>query len=282
MVERKPFLTFLTHLFLIIGFLFTFIPIYLAFVAASHSNAMMLQAPTPFFPGRLFFHNFYMVLTQGLQSTGGVPVLLMLKNSLIMAMLIAFGKIIVSVLSAYAFVFFDFPFKKLAFMLIFSTLMLPVEVRIVPTFQVVASLSLLNHFAGLTLPLIASATATFLFRQFFMTIPRELVNAARLDGAGPIRFFWDILLPLSKTNIASLFIIMFIYGWNQYLWPLVATTKNDMTTIVMGIQHLASVADEIPEWNHIMAISICAMLPPLIVIIMMQRLFEKGLIEMEK
>lgn len=282
MVERRPLLTVLTHLSLIIGFLFTFIPIYLAFVAASHSNVMMLKAPTPFLPGHLFFHNMYQVLVKGLASTGGVPVSLMLWNSLIMALVIACGKIILSVMSAYAFVFFRFPFQKLAFMLIFATLMLPVEVRIVPTFQVVASLSLLNHFSGLTLPLIASATATFLFRQFFMTIPRELLDAARLDGSGPFGFFWHILLPLSKTNIASLFIIMFIYGWNQYLWPLVATTKSDMTTVVMGIQQLASVADEIPQWDHIMAISILAMLPPLLIIIVMQRLFEKGLIEMEK
>lgn len=282
MVEKKPLLTLLTHGFLIIGFLFTFIPIYLAFVASSHSSVMMLKAPTPMLPGRFLFKNFHDILTNGMQAAGGVPVITMLWNSLIMALLIAIGKIVVSVMSAYAFVFFNFPLKKLAFVLIFSTLMLPVEVRIVPTFQVVASLHLLNHFAGLTLPLIASATATFLFRQFFMTIPKELMDAARLDGAGPMRFLWDILLPLSRTNIAALFIIMFIYGWNQYLWPLVATTENSMTTVVMGIQHLASVADEIPEWNYIMAVSICAMLPPLVVIVVMQRLFEKGLIEMDK
>lgn len=282
MVERKPALTILTHLCLFLGLLLTLLPIYLAFVAASHSNVMMLQAPTPILPGGLFFHNMYQVLFKGLDSTSGIPVRLMLWNSFIMAMVIALGKIIVSVMSAYAFVFFRFPFQKLAFMLIFATLMLPVEVRIVPTFQVVASLSLLNHFSGLTLPLIASATATFLFRQFFMTIPRELLDAARLDGAGPLRFFWHILLPLSKTNIASLFIIMFIYGWNQYLWPLVATTKSEMTTVVMGIQQLASIADEIPQWHYIMAIAILAMLPPLIIIVLMQCLFEKGLIEMEK
>lgn len=270
------------HVFVLIGLAFILLPIYMAFIASTHDVQALLQAPTPILPGTNFFENYSTLLVSGGQITGGVSLFKMLVNSFWMAILIAFGKIFCSILSAYAFVYFDFPLKKLAFMIIFSTLMLPVEVRIVPTFQVVASLGLLNHFSGLTLPLIASATATFLFRQFFLTIPKELVEAAKLDGAGAIKFFIDMVLPLSKTNIAALSIIMFIYGWDQYLWPLVITTKNEMATIVMGIQHLASIADELPQWHFIMAIAICAMLPPLLVIIFMQRLFEKGLFESEK
>ena len=272
----------LRHLLILIGLAFIFLPIYMAIVASSHDVSAMLKAPTPFLPGSHFFENYKNLLLGNSQLIGGVSIFEMLSNSFIMAMLIAIGKIFCSVISAYAFVYFNFPFKKTIFIIIFSTLMLPVEVRIVPTFQVVASMGLLNNFSGLTLPLIASATATFLFRQFFQTLPKELLEAARIDGAGPFRFFYDVVLPLSKTNIAALFIIMFIYGWNQYLWPLVVTTKAQMTTIVMGIQNLASVADEIPQWHSIMAVAICAMLPPLLVIIFMQRLFEKGLFEMDK
>ena len=203
-------------------------------------------------------------------------------NSLVMALGIVVGKISISILSAYAIVYFRFPFRMFFFWMIFVTLMLPVEVRILPTYEVVANLGLLNTYPGLVLPLIASATATFLFRQFFLTIPDELAEAARVDGAGPFRFFFDILLPLSRTNIAALFVILFIYGWNQYLWPLLVTTEQNMTTIVMGIQAMLYVPDDINEWNITMATAILAMLPPVLIIIVMQRQFVKGLVETEK
>lgn len=270
------------HLVLLIALFLVLLPLYLAFVAASLEAADFLKAPTPFLPGGHFFENIKTVLVSGMAVTGGQSIAPMLMNSLLMALVISLGKILVSVISAFALIYFDFRCKQLFFWMIFFTLMLPVEVRIVPTFQVAANLNLLNSYAGLTLPLIASATATFLFRQFFKSLPSELVEAAKLDGAGPLRFFKDILLPLSKTNIAALFIVMFIYGWNQYLWPLVVTTDSKMTTIVMGIQHLAGVADQVPQWHYIMAIALCAMLPPLLVIIAMQRLFEKGLLETDK
>jgi sn-glycerol 3-phosphate transport system permease protein len=206
----------------------------------------------------------------------------MMINSLVMALSIAIGKIAISILSAYAIVYFRFPFRVLAFWAIFVTLMLPVEVRIMPTFAVVANLGMLNSYAGLSIPLIASATATFLFRQFFLTVPDELVEAARVDGAGPLKFFRDILLPLSRTNMAALFVILFIYGWNQYLWPLLITTDTDYYTIVMGIKRMAVVADQDPKWNLVMAAVILAAVPPVLVIIFMQRLFIKGLVETEK
>lgn len=267
----------LIHGLLCLAIAVLFIPLYLALVAASHEGTAMMQAPLPIWPGTAFFHNLKAVLTEGLVVTGGQPVWQMLLNSLLMAILIAGGKIILALGSAFALVYFEFPFKKFCFALIFSTMMLPVEVRILPTFQVIASFAWLNTFAGLTLPLMASATATFLFRQFFKTIPKELIDAAKLDGAGPLRFFLDILLPLSKTQIAALFIILFVYGWNQYLWPLVITTDTNMATIVMGIRYLAGVADQIPQWHYIMMVALIALLPPCLVVLTMQRWFEKGL-----
>ncbi|WP_131781455.1 sn-glycerol-3-phosphate ABC transporter permease UgpE [Legionella gresilensis] len=268
---------FFNHLLLISFVVLLFIPVYLAIVAASHSGSAMMQAPIPIWPGPLLWQNLKTVLTQGMATTGGQPVWHLLINSLVMALLIAVGKIILALCSAYALIYFHMPGKKLLFMLVFSTMMLPVEVRIVPTFQVVASFQWLNTFSGLTFPLMVSATATFLFRQFFKTIPSELVDAAKLDGAGPWRFFRDILLPISRPQIAALFIILFIYGWNQYLWPLVMTTETNMATIVMGIRYLAGVADQIPQWHYIMCVALLAMLPPCIVVIIMQRWFEKGL-----
>ncbi|CEK10469.1 sn-glycerol-3-phosphate ABC transporter permease UgpE [Legionella hackeliae] len=267
-----------SHLLLSGFVLLLFIPLYLALVAASHEGIAMMQSPLPIWPGTSFFHNIKTVLTEGVAATGGQPIWQMLVNSFMMATLIAGGKIILALLSAFALVYFDFPLKSLFFALIFSTMMLPVEIRIVPTFQVVASLGWLNSFAGLSFPLMASATATFLFRQFFKTVPKELVDAAKIDGAGPLRFFRDILLPLSKTQIAALFIILFVYGWNQYLWPLVITTDSSMATIVMGIRYLAGVADQIPQWHFIMAIALIALVPPCLVVLIMQRWFEKGLI----
>jgi len=228
------------------------------------------------------FENYKTVLTTGKKTAGGVPVGLMMLNSLVMAVSIVVGKIAISLISAFAIVYFRFPLRMFFFWIIFMTLMLPVEVRILPTYKVVADLGLLNTYTGLSLPLIASATATFLFRQFFMTVPDELVEAARVDGAGPTRFFMTILLPLSRTNIAALTVILFIYGWNQYLWPLLITTDEKMATIVMHIQRMLFVADAIPEWNLTMAVAILAMLPPVLVILVMQRLFVKGLVETEK
>jgi sn-glycerol 3-phosphate transport system permease protein len=206
----------------------------------------------------------------------------MMLNSLIMALGIAGGKIAISIISAYAIVFFSFPFRMTAFWTIFITLMLPVEVRIFPTYKITSDLHLLDSYSGLILPLIASATATLLFRQFFMTVPKELVEASKIDGAGPIRFFWDTLLPLSVTNIAALFVILFIYGWNQYLWPLLITTRDDMQTIVIGIKKIIDVKDALTEWQVAMATAVLAMLPPVAVVVLMQRLFVKGLIETEK
>jgi sn-glycerol 3-phosphate transport system permease protein len=206
----------------------------------------------------------------------------MLWNSFVMAMTIAVGKITISIVSAYAVVYFRVPFRMTAFWLIFMTLMLPVEVRIYPTYKVASDLALLDSFAGLTVPLIASATATLLFRQFFMTIPPELVEASKIDGAGPVRFFIDTVLPLSRTNIAALFVILFIYGWNQYLWPLLITTRDDMQTIVIGIKKMIVTADALTEWQVVMATAMLAMLPPVAVVVVMQKLFVKGLVETEK
>jgi sn-glycerol 3-phosphate transport system permease protein len=205
----------------------------------------------------------------------------MMWVSLVSALVIAIGKIIISLLSAFAIVYFRFPLRNLVFWMIFVTLMLPVEVRIGPTYEVVSNLGMLNSYAGLTVPLIASATATFLFRQFFLTVPDELVEAARMDGAGPMRFFIDILLPLTRTSIAALFVIQFIYGWNQYLWPLLVTTNEDMYPVVMGIKRLIA-GEAYTEWNVVMATAILAMLPPALVVILMQKWFVKGLVDTEK
>jgi|TARA_Y100001949_G_scaffold22705_1_gene16141 sn-glycerol 3-phosphate transport system permease protein len=281
MVENRPWLNALTHLLLIFGIFVVIFPIYIALVTSTHEAEDILTTVQPWF-GSEMLENYGTVLQKGKVNANGIPVGLMMWNSLLMSLGIVVGKITISLLSAFAIVYFRFPLRKLCFWTIFLTLMLPVEVRILPTYAVVADLGLLNSYAGLTLPLIASATATFLFRQFFMTVPEELAEAARVDGAGPMKFFFDILLPLSRTNLAALFVILFIYGWNQYLWPLIVTTEENMTTIVMGIQRMLYVADAIPEWNITMATAILAMLPPLFVVIVMQRQFVKGLVETEK
>jgi sn-glycerol 3-phosphate transport system permease protein len=282
MIENRPFLAFLTHLVLIIGVVIVVFPVYLAFIASTHGSGDFMRGLVPLLPGPHMIENYSFMLTQGISSAGAPPLWIMLLNSLVMALSIAVGKILISILSAYAIVFFKFPFRLLAFWIIFITLMLPVEVRIIPTFKVVADLGMLNSYPGLIIPLIASATATFLFRQFFLTVPDELMEAARVDGAGPIKFFRDILLPLSRTNIAALFVILFIYGWVQYLWPLLVTTDSRYYTIVMGIKRLAATADSEPQWNFVMAAVMLAMLPPVLVVILMQRLFVKGLVETEK
>jgi sn-glycerol 3-phosphate transport system permease protein len=281
MVENRPIRTLLTHLILIMGIAIIIFPIYITLVASSHHKKDIATTVQPWF-GDNTIENYTTVLTTGKKTAGGVPVGLMMVNSLIMAVGIVVGKIAISLISAFAIVYFRFPLRMFFFWLIFMTLMLPVEVRILPTYKVVADLGLLNSYTGLTLPLIASATATFLFRQFFLTVPDELIEAARVDGAGPIRFFLTILIPLSRTNIAALTVILFIYGWNQYLWPLLITTDTSMSTIVMHIQRMTFVADAIPEWNLTMAVAILAMLPPVLVVLVMQRQFVKGLVETEK
>jgi sn-glycerol 3-phosphate transport system permease protein len=281
MIEKRPLLDIFTHASLILGLVVISFPIYIAFVASTHPGEDLIATVQGWF-GSAMLENYSTILQTGKVTAGGVPVGTMMVNSLIMAMGIAIGKIAISITSAYAIVYFRFPLRMFFFWLIFMTLMLPVEVRILPTYKIVADLGLLNTYAGLTLPLIASATATFLFRQFFLTVPDELAEAARVDGAGPIRFFLTILLPLSRTNIAALFVILFIYGWNQYLWPLLITTETNMATIVMGIQRMLFVADAVPEWNLTMATAILAMLPPVLVVLIMQRQFVKGLVETEK
>lgn len=278
MVEKKGVGRWLTHGALIVGICVICFPIYVAFIASTVTQADLISPPMPLVPGGHFIDNYREALLSGMSA----PVWKMLLNSLIMALGITIGKIAISIISAYAIVYFRFPLKNLVFWLIFLTLMLPVEVRIVPTFEVVAGLGLLNSYSGLILPLIASATATFLFRQLFLTIPDELVEAARIDGAGPMRFFMDILLPMSRTNIAALFVILFIYGWNQYLWPLLITTDPGMNTIVMGLKQMLPSGDQTVEWPVIMATALLAMVPPVAVVLFMQKLFVKGLVESEK
>ncbi|MCT4333374.1 sn-glycerol-3-phosphate ABC transporter permease UgpE [Paracoccus sp. YLB-12] len=282
MIENRPGLNALAHLVLILGVVVVALPVWVAFVASTHGPTDFMSGTVPMWPGPHLVENYAKMLDTGLSTSGTPPVGWMMFNSLVMALSIALGKIAISILSAFAIVYFRFPLRGLAFWCIFVTLMLPVEVRIVPTFQVVAGLGLLNSYAGLSIPLIASATATFLFRQVFLTMPDELVEAARIDGAGPMKFFRDILLPLSRTNMAALFVILFIYGWNQYLWPLLVTTSSDYYTIVAGIKRLADVVDGLPQWHLVMATAVLAMLPPVAVVIFMQKLFVKGLVETEK
>jgi sn-glycerol 3-phosphate transport system permease protein len=281
MVERRPLWTVLTHVVLGLGVLIVAFPIYLTLVASSHT-AQTVLGRLPLWFGDRILENYGRVLSVGMGS-GSAPIGVMMANSLVMALVIAAGKIAISIVSAFAIVYFRFPLRMVFFWMIFLTLMLPVEVRIMPTFKVVADLGLLNSYAGLTVPLIASATATFLFRQFFLTVPDEYLEAARIDGAGPLRFFTYILVPLSRTNIAALFIILFIFGWNQYLWPLLVTTNEGMYTLVMGIKRMVPTGDAtVAEWNLVMAAVTLAMLPPVAVVVLMQRWFIKGLIETEK
>ena len=282
-VERRPTLDLLAQVVMVLGLLIVAFPLYLALIASTHTAQAIAQAPMPMLPGGHMLENYAAVLGgSGGSGASNAPVGRMMWVSLVTAMAITVGKIAVSLLSAFALVYFRFPLRGLVFWAIFVTLMLPVEVRIAPTYQVVADLGLLNSYAGLTVPLIASATATFLFRQFFLTVPDELVEAARMDGAGPMRFFFDILLPLSKTSIAALFVIQFIYGWNQYLWPLLATTSEDMYPVVVGIRRMMAGGDSGNQWNLVMATAVLAMLPPTLVVVLMQRWFVKGLVDTEK
>ncbi len=286
MIENRPAARVLSHLVLVLGVLIVAFPIYLTFIASTHTaQEIAQQAPMSLLPGDNIVPSYTLALFGGQTDNGArtPPVAPMLWISLVSALVISIGKIAISLLSAFAVVYFRFPMRNLVFWMIFVTLMLPVEVRILPTYKVVSDLGLLNTYAGLTVPLIASATATFLFRQFFLTVPDELVEAARIDGAGPMRFFWDMLLPLTRTSIAALFVIQFIYGWNQYLWPLLITTSEDMAPIVMGIKRMISGGgDAAIDWNVVMATAMLAMLPPALVVIFMQRWFVKGLVDTEK
>lgn len=282
MVEDRRLGDAIAYIILTIGVLICAFPVWLTFVASTWDNATIINGQLPLYPGPHFFENYYRILFVGTSGSTREPVASMMFNSFVMAMTIALGKIFISVLSAYAIVYYRFPFRMAAFWIIFVTLMLPVEVRIFPTFKVVSDLGMLDSYQGLAVPLIASATGTLLFRQFFMTIPDELLEASKIDGAGPFKFFKDTVLPLSLTTIAALFVIQFIYGWNQYLWPLLITTKDSMQTIVIGIRKMITTSDALTEWQMAMATAMLAMLPPVLVVIAMQRLFVKGLVETEK
>lgn len=281
MERRRAAHDFLPHLILWAGIAVVAFPIYMTFVASTRTQQDIL-AGMPLLPGPHLVANYGEALFRGVVATSGVSVLRMLWNSLLMALIIAVGKIAISLISAYAVVFFRFPFRMTIFWMIFVTLMLPVEVRIVPTYQVVAELGMIDSMAGLTIPLIASATATLLFRQFFLTIPDELVEATKIDGAGPLRFLVDTVIPLSRTNLAALFVILFIYGWNQFLWPLLITNSPKMTTIVIGLTQMIGLGEGRTDWDIVMATALLAMLPPALVVLLMQRWFVKGLVETEK
>jgi sn-glycerol 3-phosphate transport system permease protein len=285
MVERDKIGRAISHLVLILGVVIVAFPVYVTLIASTQTSQQIVQTvPMSLAPGGHMLETYRIALFGGEASYGNrvSPVGPMMWVSFVSAMVIAIGKIAISLLSAFAFVYFRFPGRGLCFWMVFVTLMLPVEVRIFPTYQVVSDLRMLNTYAGLTVPLIASATATFLFRQFFLTVPDELVEAARIDGAGPMRFFKDVLVPLSMTSVAALFVIQFIYGWNQYLWPLLVTTDETRYPIVMGIKRMFTGGDAANEWNVIMATAILAMIPPALVVLLMQKWFVKGLVDTEK
>lgn len=281
MIENRPLTAVLCHAVLILGVLFVAFPLYIALVTATLTAQQAIQVPLPLMPGPHLWSNVVDVWQHG-TGNAAYPFSRMIENSFIMATAVTVGKLTISVLSAYAIVYFRFPLRNLFFWMIFVTLMLPVEVRIFPTVFVIAKLQLVNTYSGLIVPLIASATSTFLFRQFFMALPDALVEAARVDGAGPMRFFWDIALPLTKTVVAALFVIDFIYGWNQYLWPILATNVPQMTTAVVGVKSMIGSGDVATSWQLVMAATLLTMLPPLVVVMAMQRWFVRGLVESEK
>lgn len=282
MIEKRPISSLIGHLILILGIIIVAFPIYYTFVASTMTSTQIIRPPISLLPGDHFVENYGEAIFGGVERVVGVSLERLLWNSFVVAMAIAVGKIIISFMSAFAIVFFRFPMHMFFFWMIFITLMLPVEVRILPTYKVIVDLGMIDTYAGLTLPLMASATATFLFRQFFLTIPGELVEAARIDNAGPFRFMRDILLPLSKTNIAALFVILFIYGWTQYLWPLLVTNDAKMNTIIIGLRRMVDWADASTPWNYVMVTAILAIIPPILVVVLMQRWFVKGLVETEK
>jgi sn-glycerol 3-phosphate transport system permease protein len=281
MLNRSPWMTFLTYAILVAGVCLVGLPLWVTFVASTQTFEQVAAAPMSLIPGTQIINNYSSVLAGGSQDMSA-PVARMMMVSGFMALGVALGKIFISLLSAFALIYFRFPLKTFFFWMIFVTLMLPVEVRIMPTYQVMSDLKLLNTYTGLILPLVASATATFLFRQFFMTVPDELAEAAKLDGAGPMRFFWSILLPLSRTNIAAMFVILFVYGWNQYLWPLLITTDESMYSIVIGIRRMLAAGDAATEWHLVMATAMLAMIPPVLVVVLMQKWFVKGLVDSDK
>ncbi len=282
MIDRRPIANITGHLILVIGIIIVAFPIYYTFVASTMTSAQILRPPITMLPQGHFTENYGDALVGGVERVVGVSLERMMFNTIVVAAMIAIGKIIISFLSAFAIVFFRFPLRMVFFWMIFVTLMLPVEVRILPTYKVIVDLGMIDTYAGLTLPLMASATATFLFRQFFLTIPGELVEAARIDNAGPFRFMRDILLPLSRTNLAALFVILFIYGWTQYLWPLLVTNDASMSTIIIGLRKMVDFADAATPWNLVMVTAILAIIPPILVVVLMQRWFVKGLVETEK
>lgn len=281
MVEHRRFGNLIPHLILIAGVIIVAFPVYLAIIASTHDNTVIANGQMPLYPGAHGLETYWHTIVAGTGRTTREPVGGMMLSSFIMAVGIAVGKIAISIISAYAIVFFSFPFRMTAFWTIFITLMLPVEVRIIPTYAVMADFGLINSFTGLTVPLIASATATLLFRQVFVAIPDELVEAARMDGAGPLRFLRDILIPVSAANIAALFVILFVYGWNQYLWPLLVATDPGLDTIVIGIVKMIGVETQ-TDWSAVMATAVLALVPPVVVVVLMQRWFVAGLTEGEK
>lgn len=281
MIEQRQGLTIFSHIMLILGTVVILFPLYVAFVAATLDNQTVFESPITLIPGSHLWDNLSYIWNHGV-AANSAPFWVMLANSTLMALVITIGKITVSMLSAFAIVWFRFPFRNLFFWMIFITLMLPVEVRIFPTIDVISNLNMFDSYSGLTLPLMASATATFLFRQFFMTLPDELMEAARIDGATPMRFFFDIVLPLSKTNLAALFVITFIYGWNQYLWPLLIITDLDLGTAVAGIKGMIASGEGTTQWNQVMAAMLLTLIPPVIIVLVMQRAFVRGLVDSEK
>ncbi|WP_436874530.1 sn-glycerol-3-phosphate ABC transporter permease UgpE [Kosakonia sacchari] len=281
MIENRPGLTLFSHIMLILGIAVVLFPLYVAFVTATLDINAVYDTPMTLIPGTHLWENLRNIWVNGI-GANSAPFWLMLTNSFIMAFVITVGKIAVSMLSAFAIVWFRFPLRNLFFWMIFCTLMLPVEVRIFPTVEVIANLKMLDSYTGLTLPLMASATATFLFRQFFMTLPDELMEAARIDGASPMRFFRDIVLPLSKTNLAALFVITFIYGWNQYLWPLLIISDVNLGTAVAGVKSMIASGENTTQWNQVMAAMLLTLIPPVVIVLAMQRAFVRGLVDSEK
>jgi sn-glycerol 3-phosphate transport system permease protein len=281
MTEHSKFRRFLPHVYLGLSIAVILFPIWLVFVASTRTSPEILSAPMPLLPGAHLLENYRRAILEGAQNLGS-SAFTMMKNSLIMALGISTGKIVVSLLAAFAIVFFDFKLRSFCFWSIFVTLMLPVEVRIMPTYKVISDLGLLNTYAGLILPMIVSATAVFLFRQFFMSVPREIAEAAQIDGAHPMQFFAKILAPMTRTPIAAMFVIQFIYGWNQYLWPLLITTKQEYYTLLIGINRMLSGADVQIEWQIVMATTLLAMIPPAFIVVVMQKQFITGMTDTEK
>ena len=273
--KRRDWSKFLTHVLLILSILLIGFPLYYAFVISTQTMQEVTRTPQKLWPSSHLWENYTTIWER-------VQMGRLLINSSIVALTVSIGKIVISILSAFAIVFFNFRGKQVFFWMIFVTLMLPVPVRIISTYQVISQLGWIDTYMGLTIPLIASATATFLFRQFYLTIPDELVDAAKIDGAGPLRFLWSILLPNSGASIAALFVVMFIYGWNQYLWPLMVTSSDRMKVVVVGIASTIPTGTQPPEWNLVMAVAMMALVPPVVIVLLMQRYFMHGLLETEK